>query len=94
MHDRARECSRDPINRLDLGYYEFAKRVDVFATRLDDHVVGTGDIVGRFDSVDLAYFFCNNGGLADLRLDQDISLDQVEPPRSVRRATLVDQAIG
>lgn len=83
MDHRTGEGSGDPINRLNLGYDEFAQRVNVFAACFDNDVIGAGDIVGSLDTVDLSHFFCNNGGLADLRLDQDISLDQVEPPRSV-----------
>jgi len=77
VHHRAGESARNAVHCLDFGHYELAERVDVLASRLDDDVVGTGHIVGALDADDLAYFFCHDGGLADLRLDQDISLDQL-----------------
>lgn len=74
------EGSGDPVDGLNAGNDELAQRVDVVTTGPDDHVIGTGDIVRAIYSGNIANFLCNDGCLSDLRLDQDIRLDQIEPP--------------
>ena len=70
----AGERAGDPFDRLDLGDYEFPKIIDVRRAGTHDDVIRTGYILGRVDAFDVADFLSNLSGLADLGLDEDVSL--------------------
>ena len=58
-------------------HYEFAKGIHIFTACFDDYVVWTGDVIGAVHTCDHTNLFCNHGGFANLRLNQDISLHQL-----------------
>jgi hypothetical protein len=58
-----------------LGDDELAELVDVLGLGTEDHVVGTGDVLGERDAVDLGDLAGDHGGLDDVGLDQDVGLD-------------------
>jgi 2-phospho-L-lactate guanylyltransferase len=72
VHDRAGQRPGDPWHRLDLRDHEPAQVVDVFGLGPHDHVVRPGDIVGLGDAADVTDLLRDLGGLADLRLDEDV----------------------
>ena len=49
--------------------------VDAARLAADDDVVRTGDVLGHRDTLDVGDLGCHRRGLADLGLDQDVSLD-------------------
>ena len=49
--------------------------VDVARLGTDDHVVGTGDVLGEDDALDVGDPLRDLRGLADIGLDQDVGLD-------------------
>src|SRR5690606_1668355 len=71
------ERAGDALDRLDLGDHELAQRVDVVAARLDDHVVGTGDVIGGLHALALPHLLGDDGRFPDLRLNQDVRLNQL-----------------
>ena len=72
-----RRDARDP---LDLGHDELAQIIDVVGLGPDDHVVGTCDVVRLGYAGDLRDLHGNVGGLADLSLDEDVSLNHAVLP--------------
>src|SRR6185437_8508165 len=75
MYDRAGQRSGNAWHALNLRYHEAAKVIHVVGLGADDHVVGAGDIVGLGDATDFPDGRGHIGSLADLSLDEDISLD-------------------
>ncbi len=75
MDDRAGERTGDAVEVLHLRDDELAELVDVLGLGSDDHVVGTGDVLGERDAVDLGDLAGDLRGLADVGLDQDVGLD-------------------
>ena len=80
MYYRAGERPRDPGDSLDLGDDKLAKIIDVVGLGPDDHVVGTCDVVGLGYAADLPDVQGDVGGLADLCLHEDVSLNHAVLP--------------
>jgi hypothetical protein len=70
----AGKSASDALDRLDPGDDELAEIVDIRSAGSNDDVIWPGDIFGRVDAFDIANLFGDLGGLADLGLNQDISL--------------------
>ena len=54
------------------GDDQLAQLVDGLGLGANDHVVRAGDVLGLGDAADRAHLIGDGGGLADLRLDQDV----------------------
>src|SRR5260221_12037730 len=80
VHDRAGQRPRDPGNPLDLGDDKLAEIIDVVRLGPDDHVVGTGDVVRLGYAPDLPDVHGDVGGLTNLCLNEDISLNHAVLP--------------
>src|SRR5260370_34580669 len=80
VHDRAGQRPRDPGNPLDLGDDKLAEIIDVVRLGPDDHVVGTGDVVRLVYAADMPDVHGNVGGLTNLCLNEDISLNHAVLP--------------
>lgn len=80
MNDGAGERSGNARDSLDLGDHELAEVVDIVRFCADDHVVGTRDIVGLGDSADPPNLHGDLGSLADLCLNEDVSLNHAVLP--------------
>jgi thiamine-monophosphate kinase len=80
MHNRAGQRPGDAGDTLNLGDHEFAEVVHVVRLSPDDHVVGTGDVICLGNAGDLADVHGDVGSLADLCLDEDISVNHAVLP--------------
>jgi hypothetical protein len=75
VDDGAGQGSGDSFDRLNPGDYQLAEGVDVGRDCLHDHVIRTGYVVGRFDTLDGADFLGDVSGLAYFGLDEHECLD-------------------
>jgi hypothetical protein len=71
------EGAGDARHALDLGDHEAAEVIHVGRLSADDHVIGPGHVVGLSDTGDLPDARCYVGCLADLGLDENVSLHHV-----------------
>ena len=69
-----------PDHTLDLGDDQLAQVVHIVRLGPDDHVVRTGDVVRLGYAGDLADVHGDIGGLADLGLDEDVSVNHAVLP--------------
>src|SRR4051812_45569309 len=74
VHHGARERAGDAVEGLHLGDHELAELVDVAGLGAHDDVIGTGDVLGHRDALDLGDRVRHLRGLADVGLDQDVGL--------------------
>jgi thiamine-monophosphate kinase len=77
VHDWAGECPGDARHSLDLRDDQPPKVVHVVRLGPDDHVVGSGNVVGLGDTDDLPDGEGYLGCLPDLSLDENVSLHHV-----------------
>src|SRR5208282_1652119 len=80
MPDRASQRSGDPGDALNLGDNELAEIVNVVCLGPDDHVIGTCNVIRLCHAIDLTDVRGDVGRLADLCLDEDISLNHAVLP--------------
>src|ERR1700712_997641 len=79
----------DAVERLHLRHDQLAQLVDVAGLGAHDHVVGAGDVLGQDDALDVGDPRGDLRGLADVGLDQDVSLDDhLDSLRTVSRVAL------
>jgi hypothetical protein len=77
---RAGQGAGDAVDRLDPGHHQLAQVVDVPSLCADDHVVGSGDVLGLLDALDLGDLLGDLGGLADLGLNEDLCRHHKQRP--------------
>src|ERR1700678_4228753 len=80
VHYRTSQRPCDAGNALDLGNHQTPKVIHIVGFGPNDHVIRAGDVIGLGypgDQTDGRRYI---GGLADLGLDEDISLDHIGLP--------------
>src|SRR5579875_1421147 len=75
MNDRTGQGAGDAVDPLDLSDDELAQVIDVLGLSPHDNIVRSGDVFRLGDAGDLGDPGGNLGGLTDLGLDEDVSVD-------------------
>jgi len=84
VHNRAGQCPGDAGDALHPCDNEFAQLIDGVRLGTDDHVIGSGNVLGAGDPREFGNRLGDRGGLADLCLDEDERLHH-DVPLSVTR---------